>query len=91
MGAALSTSCANPQAKPTFSPPAGGTKTVYVVHHGTLHTGLTIRRSDIAADVWPANEDYGSSKFIEVGWGDDDGYRKPLTSGIAIKALAGSK
>src|SRR5204863_3166998 len=29
------------------------------------------------------------SKYIEVGWGDDDGYRKPLTSGIAMKALMG--
>jgi hypothetical protein len=26
-----------------------------------------------------------------MGWGDDDGYRKPLTSGIAVKALMGDK
>lgn len=91
LAAPLLTSCATPQAKPNFATPGGRPKTVYVVHHGTLHTGLTVRRRDIPGDVWPANEDYGDSKFIEVGWGDDDGYRKPLTSGIAIKALAGSK
>ncbi|HXM30615.1 MAG TPA: DUF2459 domain-containing protein, partial [Xanthobacteraceae bacterium] len=66
-------------------------KTVYVVHHGTLHTGLTVKRSDIPRGHWPDNRDYAASKYIEVGWGDDDGYRKPLTSGIAMKALAGSR
>ena len=91
LAAAWLTSCATPQAKPNLSGPGERTKTVYVVHHGTLHTGLTVKRSDIPVDIWPANQDYGGSKFIEVGWGDDDGYRKPLTSGIAIKALAGSK
>jgi hypothetical protein len=52
---------------------------------------LTVRRADIPRDRWPASRDYADSKYIEVGWGDDDGYRKPLTSGIAMKALAGSK
>ena len=64
-------------------------KTVYVVHHGTLHTGLTIRRSDIPRGHWPASADFAGSRYIEVGWGADDGYRKPLTSGIAMKALMG--
>ena len=68
-----------------------GKRTVYVVHHGGLHTGLTVRRSEIPRGRWPASRDYAGSKYIEVGWGDDDGYRKPLTSGIAMKALAGSK
>jgi hypothetical protein len=66
-------------------------KTVYVVHHGSLHTGLTVKRSDIPSGIWPAHKHYGSSKYIEVGWGDDDGYRKPLTAAIALKALGGSK
>ena len=69
--------------------PGEPVKTVYVVHHGSLHTGLTVRRSDIPPGHWPANRDYAASKYIEVGWGDDDGYRKPLTSGIAVKALMG--
>ncbi|HEX4640676.1 MAG TPA: DUF2459 domain-containing protein [Chthoniobacterales bacterium] len=69
--------------------PGAGRRTVYVVHHGTLHTGLTMRRSNIPRGHWPASADFGRSKYIEVGWGDDDGYRKPLTSGIAMKALLG--
>jgi len=52
---------------------------------------LTLKRTDIPRGSWPANRDHARSKYIEVGWGDDDGYRKPLTSGIATKALAGSK
>jgi len=64
--------------------------TVYVVHHGALHTGLALKRSEIPKGHWRASADYGHSRYIEVGWGDDDGYRKQLTTGIAIKALAGS-
>lgn len=90
LGAILSlASCA-----PTISrvaPTPGPAKTAYVVHHGALHTGLTIRRADIPRGHWPASGDYAGSKYIEVGWGDDDGYRKPLTSGIAMKALLGDK
>ncbi|HSP44505.1 MAG TPA: DUF2459 domain-containing protein [Chthoniobacterales bacterium] len=66
-------------------------RTVYVVHHGALHTGLTVKRSDIPVGHWPASRDYSGNLYIEVGWGDDDGYRKPLTPGIAVKALMRSK
>jgi hypothetical protein len=62
-----------------------------VVHHGALHTGLTVKRSDIPHGHWPASADFADSNYIEVGWGDDDGYRKPLTSGIAAKALLGDR
>jgi hypothetical protein len=84
-------SCATPTA--SLYPPRPGerARTVYVVHHGTLHTGLTVKRSDIPRGRWPASRDYAGRRYIEVGWGDDDGYRKPLTSGIAMKALMGSK
>jgi hypothetical protein len=83
--------CAAPSTS-LLSPRAGEpSRTVYVVHHGTLHTGLTVKRSDIPAGRWPANRDHADSRYIEVGWGDDDGYRKPLTSAIATKALMGSK
>ncbi|MEY2489244.1 MAG: hypothetical protein QOC70_1186 [Verrucomicrobiota bacterium] len=79
-------------AKSLYPPRAGETpRTVYVINHGALHTGLAVRRSDIPRGVWPAQRDYSGLKYLEVGWGDDDGYRKPLTSGIALKALAGSK
>lgn len=83
--------CAAPTTSLHFPSPGEPTKTVYVVHHGALHTGLTVKRSDIPRGSWPANRDFAGSKYVEVGWGDDDGYRKPLTSGIAMKALLGSK
>ena len=71
--------------------PGAARRTVYIVHHGTLHTGLTVKRSDIPRGHWPASGDFPHSKYIEVGWGDDDGYRRPLTSGIAMKALVGDR
>lgn len=86
--AALVTGCAGTVERPA---PGPRTRTVYVVHHGALHTGLTIRRADVPPGHWPASADYAASKYIEVGWGDDDGYRRPLTSGIALKALAGDR
>ena len=87
ISAAVLSGCAG-GAAPRVSP-AIRAKTVFVVHHGSLHTGLTIRRSDIPAGHWRASRDYAGRKYLEVGWGDDDGYRKPLTSGIAMKALMG--
>jgi hypothetical protein len=87
--AALLSSCAAAVERP--APPAAASRTAYVVHHGALHTGLTIKRSEVPAGHWPASADYAASKYIEVGWGDDDGYRRPLTSGIAMKALAGDR
>jgi hypothetical protein len=87
----LFVACASPPS--SLLPPRSGepARTVYVVHHGGLHTGLVLKRADIPRGSWPASRDYARSKFIEVGWGEDDGYRKPLTSGIAMKALAGSR
>ena len=74
-------------------PPRTGERprSIYVINHGALHTGLAVKRSDIPSGLWPANRDYARSKYLEIGWGDDDGYRKPLTVGIALKALAGSR
>lgn len=87
----LAGACAGP-VKSLYPPSAGETpRIVYVINHGALHTGLAVKRSDIPRGVWPAHRDYSRFKYLEVGWGDDDGYRKPLTSGIALKALAGSK
>lgn len=83
--------CAGPGSSAKLSSPSRTARTVYVVHHGSLHTGLALKRTDIPAGYWKASADYGHSRYIEVGWGDDDGYRKPLTPGVAIKALAGSK
>ncbi|MEY2564881.1 MAG: hypothetical protein QOH88_3074 [Verrucomicrobiota bacterium] len=83
--------CSGPN-RSLYPPRADETpRSVFVINHGALHTGLAVKRSDIPPGVWPANRDYARSKYLEVGWGDDDGYRKPLTAGIAIKALTGSK
>lgn len=83
--------CAGP-VKSLYPPgPGEAPRSVYVIHHGSLHTGLAVKRSDIPAGLWPAQRDYAEFKYLEIGWGEDDGYRKPLTTGIAIKALAGSK
>ena len=82
--------CASPATSHSRPAPSSA-RTVYIVHHGALHTGLTVKRSDIPRGHWPANRDYATAHYIEVGWGDDDGYRKPLTSAIALKALVGSK
>lgn len=87
----LAGACAGP-VKSLYPPRAGEkARTVYVINHGALHTGLAVKRSDIPKGAWPAQRDYSRFKYLEVGWGEDDGYRKPLTSGIAVKALAGSK
>lgn len=83
--------CAGP-IKSLYPPRAGERPpSIYVIHHGSLHTGVAVKRSDIPPGVWPAHKDYGKFKYLEVGWGEDDGYRKPLTAAIAIKALAGSR
>jgi hypothetical protein len=87
----LAAGCADPIN--SLYPPAAGDRprSIYVINHGALHTGLAVKRADIPRGIWPASRDYAGSQYLEVGWGDDDGYRKPLTSGIAVKALAGSK
>ena len=83
--------CAGP-VKSLYPPQAGDrARTVYVINHGALHTGLAVKRSDISRGTWPAHRDYSGFRYLEVGWGEDDGYRKPLTTGIALNALAGSK
>src|SRR5687768_16803792 len=87
----LATGCAGP-VKSLYPPgPGERPRSVYVIHHGSLHTGLAVKRSDIPRGVWAAHRDYAKFKYLEIGWGEDDGYRQPLTTGIAIKALAGSK
>jgi hypothetical protein len=83
--------CAGP-VKSLYPPGPGETpRSVYVIHHGSLHTGLAVKRSDIPPSLWPAHRDYSTFKYLEIGWGDDDGYRKPLTTAIALRALAGSE
>lgn len=87
----IAAGCAGP-IKSLYPPRAGETpRSIYVIHHGSLHTGLAVKRSDIPPGLWRANRDYAKFKYLEIGWGEDDGYRKPLTSAIAMNALAGSR
>lgn len=67
--------------------PSETTRAVYVVNHGGLHTGIALKRADVATNLWPAKKDYPNARYLEVGWGDDDGYRKDLTPWIVLKAL----
>lgn len=79
--------CAAPNT--ALFPPAPGeaTRTVYVVNQGGRHTGIAVKRMDIPASLWPAKHDYPAAQYLEVGWGDDDGYRKDLTFWIVFKGL----
>lgn len=70
-------------------PPAPGepTRTVYLITQGAIHTGIAVKRADIPEQLWPSKADYPHAQFLEIGWGDDDGYRKDLTAWIVIKAF----
>lgn len=47
---------------------------IYVVGQG-WHTGLVIRRQDIAETVWPERNDFPEAQYLEVGWGDQAFYQ----------------
>ena len=86
----LTTGCVGPVK--SLYPPAPGevARSVYVVNHAGRHTGIAVERADIPSDLWTANHDYPNARYLEVGWGDDDGYRRDLTTGIVVKALVWS-
>lgn len=65
-------------------------RTVYVINHSILHTGIALQRSDLPPGTLPVSRDYQGSRYLEVGWGEDDGYRKPLSPRTAFHALRGS-
>jgi hypothetical protein len=87
LGLLLAAGCAGP-VKSLYPPrPGEPVRSVYVVTHGDIHTGIAVERADISTNTWPANHDYPAARYLEVGWGDDDGYRKPFTCWIVFKAL----
>lgn len=43
--------------------------TLYVVNHG-WHTGLVVRRGDIAPGLWPEHTHAPPGEYLEVGWGE---------------------
>lgn len=82
----LSSGCAGPL-KGLYPPRAGETvKSVYVVSHG-WHTGIVVRRQGIPEGIWPEQQAFPDSDYLEVGWGDRDFYlAAEATSGLALKA-----
>lgn len=79
--------CVGPK-KALFPPsPTAPTRTVYVVNQGGRHTGIAVERADIPESLWAARRDYPQARYLEVGWGDDDGYRQDLTFWIVLKGL----
>lgn len=48
--------------------------TLYVVNHG-WHTGLVIRRGDIADGLWPEQRQAPPGEYLEVGWGERQFYQ----------------
>jgi len=82
----LATGCLGPIK--SLYPPAPGapTRSVYVINQGTWHTGIALESKDVPEHLWPVKRDYPSARYLEVGWGDHDAYRKDLTCWIAFKA-----
>lgn len=83
----LTSGCVGPVK--SLYPPAPGeaTRTVYLITQGGLHTGIAVERADIPDHLWPSKQDYPQARYLEIGWGDDDGYRKDFTVWIVFKAL----
>ena len=66
------------------------TETIYVLHRG-LHTGIIVRYQDVRASLWPEKSAYRDARYLEVGWGDTQGYRYPWTTPAVLEALFHSK
>lgn len=82
----LVTGCLGP-IKSLYPPePGAPTRSVYVVNQGTWHTGIALESKDVPEHLWPVKRDYPNARYLEVGWGDDDAYRKELTCWITFKA-----
>lgn len=61
-------------------------RTVYLMHRG-LHTGVVVRAADVPSWAWPEHLAFPDADYIEVGWGDSQGYRFPWTAGIVCRAM----
>jgi uncharacterized protein (TIGR02117 family) len=69
-------------------PPAENepTRTIYLVSHG-WHAGIVVKRVDIPEGVWPEQDDFPESEYLEIGWGDRTYYMTPEAHwGVAFKA-----
>lgn len=48
--------------------------TIHVVSHG-WHTGIVVRKADVAPGAWPEADDFAQADCLEIGWGDRDYYQ----------------
>lgn len=86
----MASGCASPVRGLFPAPPGEIPRTIYVLRRG-LHTGVIIRAADIPTGLWPEHREFQNAEYLEAGWGDSQGYRYPLTSGIALRAMFASK
>jgi uncharacterized protein (TIGR02117 family) len=85
----LVAACLTPVTDPSPSPGDGPPVPIWVLGHG-WHTAVAVRRADVDRALWPAVEDFPSSTFLEVAWGDRDFYMAPsATVWMAIRAAFG--
>jgi uncharacterized protein (TIGR02117 family) len=82
---AVGSGCAGPRSSLCLAPAGVAAETVYLIDH-VWHTGIGIRRSRDLHRLWPESDDFKTSKYLEVRWGDADYYRKEATSGLALQA-----
>jgi len=60
---------------------------IHVLSHG-WHTGVIVKREDLAAQVPALTERFGDYEFLEVGWGDAGFYQaQKITTGITLRAI----
>jgi uncharacterized protein (TIGR02117 family) len=63
------------------------TRVFYIVNHG-LHTGIVVKRTDLAAMIPELGRDLDTGEFLEVGWGDEKFYQaRTVTPALAIQAM----
>ncbi len=70
----LCSACAGPTQDARLLAQGEPFASIYVVNHGK-HTGLTVRRADIAQGLWPESGDFPEADYLELGWGDWDYYQ----------------
>ncbi len=88
--AVLLTGCASPVQGLFPASPGQATRTIYVLHRG-WHTGVIVRNADIPTGLWPEHQEYPGAEYLEVGWGDSEGYRFPWTTRVVCRAMFDSK
>ena len=86
----LAAGCASPVKGLFPAPPGQVSRTVDVLYY-KHHTGVIFRAADIPAGVWPEHCEFPDAEYLEVGWGDIEGYRYPLTVPIALRSMFDSE